>query len=292
MSAPPNPAARVNDLLRAIAPKLSIALSESIGGAISVEQTESRPISSNEMIALGAADSVCITFSLASLPQSAMLVTVPGNDFAKVLAAAEFSETPMGIDELIESGKPYLEAIVHGFCLAASDLSGQPAAAAGLSIKSELPTAPSASSHEDFHCLTWLASCEASESKIHLLIPESVIVALVPAEGSEEMELETVSGEVHSGAMVSDERLELLMDIPLEISVELGRVKMEVREVLGLSAGSIVEINKAAGEPVDVLVNGRPVARGEVVVIDENFGVRITEILSPRERLGKLREAS
>jgi flagellar motor switch protein FliN/FliY len=291
MSAPPNPAARVNDLLRAIAPKLSIALSESIGGAISVEPTESRPISSNEMIALGAADSVCITFSLASLPQSAMLATVPGNDFAKVLAAAEFSETPMGIDELIESGKPYLEAIVHGFCLAASDLSGQPAAA-GLSIKSELPTAPSASSHEDFHCLTWLASCEASESNIHLLIPESVIAALVPAEGSEEMELETVSGEVHSGAMVSDERLELLMDIPLEISVELGRVKMEVREVLGLTAGSIVEINKAAGEPVDVLVNGRPVARGEVVVIDENFGVRITEILSPRERLGKLREAS
>ncbi len=292
MSAPPNPAARVNDLLKAVAPKLSIALSESIGGAISVEAAEARPINSNEMIALGGADSICITFSLASMPQSAMLATVAGNNFARVLAAAELSDAAMALDELIESGKPYLEALVHGFCLAASDLSGQPAAAAGLAVKSELPTAPSLSAHEDFHCLTWLASCEAVEAKIHLLVPESVIASLVPADGADEIEFESVSGEVHGAAIVSDERLELLMDIPLEISVELGRVKMEVREVLGLSAGSIVEINKAAGEPVDVLVNGRPVARGEVVVIDENFGVRITEILSPRERLGKLREAS
>jgi flagellar motor switch protein FliN/FliY len=82
------------------------------------------------------------------------------------------------------------------------------------------------------------------------------------------------------------------MDIPLEISVELGRVKMMVRDVVELSTGSIVEIEKAAGEPVDVLVNGRLVAHGEVVVIEDNFGVRITEILNPNERLSKLGEVA
>ena len=86
--------------------------------------------------------------------------------------------------------------------------------------------------------------------------------------------------------------LEILMDIPLEISVELGRMKMPVRDVIDLGAGSIVEIDKAAGEPVDVLVNGRLVAKGEVVVIEDSFGVRITEILSPNERLQRLSEAA
>jgi flagellar motor switch protein FliN/FliY len=78
--------------------------------------------------------------------------------------------------------------------------------------------------------------------------------------------------------------MDVLLDVPLEISVELGRVKMVVRDVLDLGTGSIVEVDKAAGEPVDVMVNGRLVAKGEVVVIEDNFGVRITEILNPAER--------
>jgi flagellar motor switch protein FliN/FliY len=86
--------------------------------------------------------------------------------------------------------------------------------------------------------------------------------------------------------------LDILMDIPLEISVELGRVRMFVKDVLDLGTGSIVELDKAAGEPVDVLVNGRLVAKGEVVVIEDNFGVRITEILTPQERLTRLAEVA
>ena len=81
-----------------------------------------------------------------------------------------------------------------------------------------------------------------------------------------------------------DSSMDVLLDVPLEISVELGRVKMVVRDVLDLGTGSIVEVDKAAGEPVDVMVNGRLVAKGEVVVIEDNFGVRITEILNPAER--------
>jgi flagellar motor switch protein FliN/FliY len=82
--------------------------------------------------------------------------------------------------------------------------------------------------------------------------------------------------------------MELIMDIPLDVSVELGRVKMLIKDVLELSTGSIVELERVAGEPVDMLVNGKLVAKGEVVVIDDNFGIRITEILSAADRLSNL----
>ncbi len=83
--------------------------------------------------------------------------------------------------------------------------------------------------------------------------------------------------------------LDLLLDIPLQVTVELGRTKRTVKEILELTSGSIIELDKLAGEPVDILVNNRHVAKGEVVVIDENFGVRITDILSKADRINNLR---
>ncbi|MCT4794024.1 flagellar motor switch phosphatase FliY [Exiguobacterium alkaliphilum] len=80
--------------------------------------------------------------------------------------------------------------------------------------------------------------------------------------------------------------LGLLYDVPLNVTVELGRTKRSVREVLELSQGSIIELDKLAGEPVDIYVNQQRIARGEVVVIEENFGVRVTEIIQPHERIG------
>jgi len=75
--------------------------------------------------------------------------------------------------------------------------------------------------------------------------------------------------------------LDMLHDVEMEVSAELGRTRMSVRELLSLSPGAIVELDRAAGSPADLLVNGRLIARGEVVVIDENFGIRITEIVAP-----------
>ncbi|GEL06666.1 flagellar motor switch phosphatase FliY [Salisediminibacterium halotolerans] len=83
--------------------------------------------------------------------------------------------------------------------------------------------------------------------------------------------------------------LDMLMDIPLEVTVELGRTKRSIKDILEMAQGSIVELDKLAGEPVDVLVNQRLIAKGEVVVIDENFGVRVTDIVSRKERLNNLR---
>lgn len=78
--------------------------------------------------------------------------------------------------------------------------------------------------------------------------------------------------------------IDLLLDVPLHISAELGRTRLPVRDVLALQQGSVVELDRLAGDPVDVLVNDRLVARGEVVVIEDKFGVRITEIIPPSKR--------
>lgn len=83
--------------------------------------------------------------------------------------------------------------------------------------------------------------------------------------------------------------LDLLLDIPLKVSVELGRTKRTIKDILDLSSGSIIELDKLAGEPVDIFVNEKLIAKGEVVVIDENFGVRVTDIISQSERLMKLK---
>lgn len=77
----------------------------------------------------------------------------------------------------------------------------------------------------------------------------------------------------------------LILDVPMTLTVELGRTTQLVQDILGLGEGSIIELDKLAGEPVDLLVNGKLIAKGEVVVIDENFGVRVTDIVSPAERL-------
>ena len=91
--------------------------------------------------------------------------------------------------------------------------------------------------------------------------------------------LQNFTSQVESG------NIGLIMDVYMEMTVELGRTKKMIKEILGMGEGHIIELDKLAGEPVDILVNHKPIAKGEVVVIEENFGVRVTEILSPSERI-------
>jgi flagellar motor switch protein FliN len=95
----------------------------------------------------------------------------------------------------------------------------------------------------------------------------------------------TTAGPVEPAAAplpVTAEALSRLHDVSVELAVEVGRTQMTIREALALGPGSIVTLNRLAGEPVDLLVNGKPIARGEVVVIDEEFGLRVTEVLAPK----------
>ena len=84
--------------------------------------------------------------------------------------------------------------------------------------------------------------------------------------------------------------IEFLLDVPLDVSVEIGRCRMMIQELLQLGQGAVVELDKLAGEPLDVLINNRLIARGEAVVVNDRFGVRLTEIISPIERIERLKE--
>ncbi len=87
----------------------------------------------------------------------------------------------------------------------------------------------------------------------------------------------------------SEVNLEMVLDVPVTISMEIGRTRIPIRNLLQLNQGSVVELDRLAGEPLDVLVNGTLIAHGEVVVVNEKFGIRLTDVISPSERIRKLR---
>jgi len=91
-----------------------------------------------------------------------------------------------------------------------------------------------------------------------------------------------------SGGKGSSKDIDFILDIPLEVSVKLGASRMLIKDLLSLSQGSVVELDKLAGEPMDVYVNDRLIAKGEVVVVNEKFGIRLTDVLSPAERIKQL----
>jgi len=91
------------------------------------------------------------------------------------------------------------------------------------------------------------------------------------------------------GGTQAVQSLDFILDIPLKVTVELGRSKMAIRDILQLAQGSVVELSKFAGEPLEVLVNEKLIARGEVVVVNEKFGIRLTDIISPVERIEQLK---
>jgi flagellar motor switch protein FliN/FliY len=86
-----------------------------------------------------------------------------------------------------------------------------------------------------------------------------------------------------------DVNLEVILDVPVTMSMEVGRTRIPIRNLLQLNQGSVVELDRAAGEPLDVFVNGTLIAHGEVVVVNEKFGIRLTDVISPAERIRKLK---
>lgn len=101
--------------------------------------------------------------------------------------------------------------------------------------------------------------------------------------------LETGPADSHFGSNASKENIDMLLDVDLDVCIELGRANLSIKRILELSPGSVVELDRMAGEPVDLLVNNKVVAKGEVVVVDENFGIRIVSLMSPEERIKSLK---
>ena len=93
----------------------------------------------------------------------------------------------------------------------------------------------------------------------------------------------------HEPVSLEGPNLDVILDIPVSISMEVGSTDINIRNLLQLNQGSVIELDRLAGEPLDVLVNGTLIAHGEVVVVNEKFGIRLTDVISPSERIKKLR---
>jgi flagellar motor switch protein FliN/FliY len=104
------------------------------------------------------------------------------------------------------------------------------------------------------------------------------------ADGAKAVELDQLTPEKSGGEV----NLDAILDVPVTISMEIGRTKIAIRNLLQLNQGSVVELDRLAGEPMDVLVNGTLIAQGEVVVVNEKFGLRLTDIISPADRIKRL----
>jgi flagellar motor switch protein FliN/FliY len=279
----------------------SSAFVEATGTQVHFGHAEVSTSSPAEIEAALASPHLYVTFGFSENPEARQAVYLSA-ELATSLAAGILGEPPTEFDEsVVAELKPGLEAIAQGIAMAVSGLRGHPIAVDSIEARfgaSKLPQnlkAPTEVLRVAFEVQGegtsgsgfWVLDGAAAE---HIFDGKPAETA--PAFGELHVEEGGVSASRQSFEREQPGQIDLLLDIPLEISVELGRVRMLIKDVVDLGTGSIVEIDKAAGEPVDVLVNGRLVAKGEVVVIEDNFGVRITEIITPQERLTRLSEAA
>ena len=266
------------------------AVSEAVGTQVGFGNFQTDFVASSALFAETAEPKVVVLFSFSDLPQSTQALLVPPDAVLALAANAKGIEVKEIGDALVGELRPVFESFVQGICLAIGQLHGAAVVASGLSIRfNAFVFPPNMHDAEGVFSTSVEMSCEEFKGRISWIAdPDTVRMIL----GLEEEDEDASNGSARKSTAGTEESLEILMDIPLLISVELGRVKMIVKDVVELGSGSIIEIDKAAGEPVDVLVNGKVVARGEVVVIEDNFGVRITEILSQQDRLSKLKEAA
>ena len=288
---------RIGELLPAILDTVSDTVSNNSTEPVRFESPIAMRATSQDVIAELGGNMLMIQFAMASNPDGMQVILIRPDlvlDIAKVLTGLTFDE----VDEnVLVDIRPFAEAIVQGLCLGLGNALFDTVVATGMGVRFQMLQLPDNLVSSPSIVRTQVAISMENVSGVCVWLMDDVTAAVIGGmnldDEDEEEEfgfdaLDTQNKSTKSGA--KDKRadatsgMEVLLDVPLEISVELGRVKMMVREVLDLGTGSIIEVDKAAGEPVDVMVNGRLVAKGEVVVIEDNFGVRVTEILNPAER--------
>jgi flagellar motor switch protein FliN/FliY len=288
---------RIGELLPAIWDTVSDTVSNNSTEPVRFESPIAMRATSQDVIAELGGNMLMIQFAMASNPDGMQVILIRPDlvlDIAKVLTGLTFDE----VDEnVLVDIRPFAEAIVQGLCLGLGNALFDTVVATGMGVRFQMLQLPDNLVSSPSIVRTQVAISMENVSGVCVWLMDDVTAAVIGGmnldDEDEEEEfgfdaLDTQNKSNKSGA--KDKRadatsgMEVLLDVPLEISVELGRVKMMVREVLDLGTGSIIEVDKAAGEPVDVMVNGRLVAKGEVVVIEDNFGVRVTEILNPAER--------
>jgi flagellar motor switch protein FliN/FliY len=121
------------------------------------------------------------------------------------------------------------------------------------------------------------------------LSPDEAMAAAMAEQQAAAASSADVEPEAPVAVGASDVKLDVILDVPVQLSLEVGRTRLPIRSLLQLNQGSVVELERTSGEPLDVFVNGTLVAHGEVVVVNEKFGIRLTDVVSPAERIRKLK---
>ena len=279
---------------------VSLTMSESTGVPITFGNPLTVATKTSDLYGELTVPMLILQFAFAGLPENAQVVLIPQETVVDLASLINGTQVLEADENLLSDIRPAIESVIQGICLAVGNLKNEPIVASGLSIRFQVFSfPPNLQRAEELVRVQVAVSGENLNGSAIWLMDAEVAHAITGVPMTEDpgalpFGQVTVDGAGNRAIAQAEDLngLELLLDIPLELSVELGRVRMLVKDVVELGTGSIVEIDKAAGEPVDVLVNGRLVARGEVVVIEDNFGVRITEILNPQDRLAKLNEAA
>jgi flagellar motor switch protein FliN/FliY len=311
LSIPPSTVEQFGAIQGQVWQTVSMTVSEAAGVQVNLVNPVTTSVRTSEMYAELTTPMMVIQFSFANMPENNQVVLIPQDTAASFVRATSDNPATEIDENIVADLRGPMEAIVQGICLSTGNIKNETIVASGLNIRFQIFSFPPNLQRSDEIVrvklqvegddlegdLMWLVDSEIAHMILGIVpIEEEYANPFAQAAGAPGASPFAMPGQSGGGqthySQEDPHGLDLLMDIPLEISVELGRVKMLVRDVVELSTGSIVEIDKAAGEPVDVMVNGRLVARGEVVVIEDNFGVRVTEILNPHERLTRLGEVA
>jgi flagellar motor switch protein FliN/FliY len=299
--------------LNSLRDSFSLAISENLNQAVALEEPVITQLPLDELMT-GSQPMLQTTFAIPALCAEEGLLAFPSADAPTLVdlimgGAGVPVPTPL-LDEQMNALANAMSGIVQGFANAVGNMLGQPLQTASEATALEpLILPPSfALARMAIRVDFTYQIAGVMDGQISLYVTPDFALALIPpADSSADTGASGASAAAMNGgaepAAVSTpfqpfdtatpadalpRGMDLLLDIPLEATVELGRARMLIRDVLELSPGSIVELERVAGEPVDLLVNGRLVAKGEVVVIDDNFGIRITEIVSPADRVASL----
>ena len=285
---------QIGEILPGVWSTVSDMVSNSLPTPVSFESSIAMSATPQDLTAELGGNMLMINFAMVAHPEQTQTIIIRTETVLEIAKAAT-GEAWSDVDDNVQSEiRPFAEAIIQGICMGVGGSLQETVVATGMNIRYQDFQLPEnlAQSPSIIRTQVALAIQEVSGVVLWLMDEECAMYVIGQGDREEVSEPIIPAMTVADGTIIGqsshrnefDSSMDVLLDVPLEISVELGRMKMMVREVLDLGTGSIIEVDKAAGEPVDVMVNGRLVAKGEVVVIEDNFGVRITEILNPAER--------
>ncbi len=282
---------------------VSLTTSEAFGQAVSFGSPTTSAIKSSTLYSEISSPMMVAQFAFAAMPGNVQVVLVPQETLLGLLGLVQGSAVEELDENVVSELRAPMEGIVQGLCLSVGNLRNEPMTVTGMSLRYQVFNyPPNLQRSEELvrsqititgdglsGSVFWICDSETA----HYVVSKELVREEILASPTAPDHLANAFGR-HSDSHSFDEigHLDILMDVPLEITAELGRVKMQVRDILELTTGSVVEIDRIAGEPIDILVNGRVVAKGEVVVVEDNFGVRLTEILNPLDRANRALEAA